>query len=129
MKNLSSLFLQIRFPSITTHLPRDRSKYKEFKANELRILLLFGHIIYAEILGEVYYSRLLQLVALMHMAELREIQSNQVFIIEQLSNSFVIDFAKLYTSRHCVPVVHSIVHIPQTVKDFRTTYEFYNFQF
>ena len=129
MKHLSSLFLQIRFPSTTTRLPRDLSKYKEFKANELRILLLFGHIIFAEVLGEVYYSHLLQLVVLMHMAESREIQPNQVSIIEQLSNSFVIDFAKLYTPRHCVPVVYSIVHIPQTVKDFGPLTNFTTFTF
>jgi hypothetical protein len=118
INHLSSLYLQLRLPSTTTRLPRKLVEFKKFKANELRILLLFGHIIFSGTLKPVYYSHLLQLVVLMHMAEAREILPNHLPVIQQLSKSFLLDFAKLYTPRHCVQTVHSIAHIPDTIKDF-----------
>jgi hypothetical protein len=124
------LYLQLRLPSTTTRLPRKLLEFNQFKGNELRILLLFGHIIFSEILKPIYYSHLLQLVVLMHMAEAREILPSHLPIIQQLSNSFLLDFAKLYTTRHCVQAVHSIIHIPATIKDFGplTNFTTYNFE-
>ena len=103
------MFLQLRLPSTTTRLPGNLIEYRKFKANELRTLLLFGHIIFSKILDDVYYSHLLQLVVLMHMAESREIMPNQISIIQQLANSFFLDFCKLYTPRHCVPVEYILL--------------------
>ena len=129
INELSSLFLQLRLPSTTTRLPRKLLELKDFKASELRTLLLFGHTIFAKTLKEVYYSHLLQLVVLMHMAESREISPNHLSIMSQLSNSFVLDFAELYTARHCVQVVHSVVHIPATVMDYGPLTNFTTFNF
>ena len=126
---LSCLFLQLRFPSTTTRLPRNLLEFRNFKANEMRILLLFGHIIFSQVLEASYYSHLLGLVILMHMAESREITANDVSVMQQLSNSFILDFAKLYAPRHCVQVVHSVVHIPATVRDFGPLTNFTTFNF
>jgi hypothetical protein len=104
-------------------------EFKKFKANELRTFLLFGLLFFYKILKPVYYSHLLQLVVLMHMAESREILPNHLSIMVQLSNSFVLDFPDLYTPRHCVPVVHSVVHIPATVKDYGPLTNFTTFNF
>jgi hypothetical protein len=129
INELSALFLQLRLPSTTTRLPRKLLEFKKFKANELRTLLLFGHIIFSTTLKQVYYSHLLQLLVLMHMAESKEILPNHLSIMVQLSNSFVLDFAELYTPRHCVQVMHSVVHIPATVMDCGPLTNFTNFNF
>ena len=130
LNNLSSLLLQLRLPSTTTRIPRNLLEYENCKANELRRLLLFGHTISSEILNRICYSHLLQLVVLIHMAEARSILPQQLYIIQQLSVSFVLDFAKLYTPRHCVQCVHSILHIPATTESFGplTNFTTYNFE-
>jgi len=59
IEELTELFKQVRLPSTTTRLPRILLQYSNFKANELRVLLLFGYIIFANILSKKYYSHLL----------------------------------------------------------------------
>ncbi len=51
-------------------------------------------------------------------------------IIENLGENFVIYFSHLYTACSCVPVVHSILHIAATVRDFGplTPYTTFNFE-
>ena len=54
----------------------------------------------------------------MHLAEGRNISNQDITVIEQLGENFVASFSHLYTKRHCVQVVHSVVHIAATVRDF-----------
>jgi hypothetical protein len=122
---------RLRLPSSSHYLPRKLVDFKKFKANELRTtLLLFGHAVFFKALKPVYYSHFLQLVVLMHMAESRDVLSNCVSVMQQLADSFVLDFPRLYTSRHCVQVVHSVIHVPATVKDFGPlgSYTTFNFE-
>ena len=65
----------------------------------------------------------------MHLAEGREIDKLDIDIITRLSNTFVISFSKLYSDRQCVPVVHSVIHIAETVKDFGPLTNYITFQF
>ncbi len=126
---LSDLFRRVRLPSTTTRLPRSLVDYKKFKGSELRVLLLFGHVIFQKMLRKRFYDHLLQLVVLMYLAEGREIDKLDIDIIRRLSNNFVICYSKLYSDRHCLPVVHSVIHIPQTVKDFGPLTNYTTFQF
>jgi hypothetical protein len=130
IEELTGLFKQLRLPSTTTRLPRALSQYSNFKANELRVLLLFGYVIFANILSKKYYDHLLQLVCLLHLAENRRILHCDITIIQKLGETFVISFSHLYTNRHCMSVVHSVLHIADTVRDFGplTTYTTFNFE-
>jgi hypothetical protein len=65
----------------------------------------------------------------MHLTESRRISLNHLPIIQQLSEYFVLDFPKLYTPRHVTQVVHSVIHIPATVKDFGPLTNFTTFNF
>ena len=65
----------------------------------------------------------------MHLAESRKISPNYLLIIQQPSECFVLDFAKRYTLRRVVQVIHSIIHIPATVKDFEPLPNFTTFNF
>ena len=130
MEKLSKLFERVRLPSTTSRIPRSLSQYSNYKANELRILLLFGHVIFADFLPEVFYEHFLQLVCLLHLAENRRIRRDNISIMEKLGQNFVLQFSVLYTDRHCVQVVHSIVHITSTIRDFGplTNYTTFNFE-
>jgi hypothetical protein len=130
INELSDLFQRLRLPSTTTRLPRRLIYYKKFKGNEHRVLLLFGFVIFQKFLRKRYYDHLLQLVIIMHLAEGRKIHPLDIDIINRLSHSFIISFPKLYSDRHCVPVVHSVIHVADTVKDFGplTSYTTFNFE-
>ena len=129
-EELTNLFKKVRLPSTTTRLPRTLSQYSNFKANELRVLLLFGYIIFNNILPEMYYNHLLKLVCLMHLAENRHLSIDDIDFMQILGETFVVSFSDLYTNRHCVQVVHSTVHIATTVRDFGplTNYTTFNFE-
>ena len=130
VNQLADLFRYVRLPSTTTRIPRSLIDYRKFKANEMRVLLLFGHIIFKGVLAKRYYEHLLQLVVLMHLAEGRQINEVDQEIIRRLSRSFVVSFPQLYSDRHCVQVVHSVLHISDTVNDFgpMTNYTAFNFE-
>lgn len=69
-------------------LPRSLTSYSNFKANEMRILLLFGFIIFEGVLGSMYYNNLLQLVLMMHLTEQRKIIPSYVELISRLGKNF-----------------------------------------
>ena len=50
-------------------------------------------------------------------------------MINRLCRSFVVTFPRLYTPRHCVQVVHSILHISDTVHDFGPVTNYITFHF
>ena len=130
LHELAKLFQCVRLPSTTTRIPRSLIEYRKFKASELRVLLLFGHVIFKRFLKEKYYEHLVQLVVAMHIAENRNISPDDRVKMKRLCHSFVLSFPRLYTERHCVQVVHSVVHIPETVEDFGplTNYTTFNFE-
>jgi hypothetical protein len=101
----------------------------KFKANELRVLLLFGHTIFKKFLRKKYYNHLLQLVVFMHIAEARPINRAQQEVLKRLCQAFVTSFPRLHTDRHCVQVIHSVIHIPDTVNDFGPLTNYTTFQF
>lgn len=129
-EKLSDLFKKIRLPSTTTRIPRPLTQYLNFKASEYRVLLPFGYIIFADFLPQKFYNHLLQLVCLMHLTESRCIPEANIEVMRKLGENFVASFPDLYTKRHCVQVIHSVVHVPTTVRQFGplTNYTTFNFE-
>lgn len=127
--HLQTLFKRFRFPSTTTRLPRLLTSYSSFKAGEMRVLLLFGHVIFEDVMKRQYYQHLLKLVLMMHLCENRQIHLSHLELIHHLGQTFVVDFVTLYGQRHCVQVVHSVSHIADTVRDFGPLPSFTTFQF
>ena len=62
INDLADLFRCLRLPSTTTRLPRSLMDYNKLKANELRVLLLFGYVIFNRQLPKKIYDHLVQLV-------------------------------------------------------------------
>lgn len=52
INELANMFSCLRLPSTTTRIPRSVTKYKKFKVNELRVLLLFGNVIFKKSLAK-----------------------------------------------------------------------------
>jgi len=129
LHELQLIFRRIRLPSTTSRLPRSLHLYSKFKANEMRILLLFGYIIFKNILKKKYYAHLLKLVVMMHLSENRQIIPSYIDIIDRLGKSFVINFSKFYSPRHCVSVIHSLTHLSDTIYDFGPLHTFTTFNF
>ena len=66
---------------------------------------------------------------MMHLSENRQVHHSYINSIKRLGQSFVIEFSNLYGNRHCVQVVHSLVQISDTVRDFGPLHTFSVFQF
>jgi len=126
---LANLLRRVRLPATTTRIPRSLNEYTKFKGNELRVLLLFGHAIFAKILRKRFYNHLLKLVVIMHIAESQQIEKCDIQLISRLSHNFVVSFSQLYGERHCVQVMHSVVHIAATLHDFGPLTNYTTFQF
>lgn len=128
--HLSSMLGSFRFPSTTARRPRSLVKFMKLKANELRIILLFGFVIFKNVLKSKYYDHFLKLVVAIHFAENRAVTVNMVNNIKTILHEFLIEYPKLYTARHNQQVVHSLHHIGETVQNFGplTSYSTFHFE-
>lgn len=127
---LDTMLGQVHFPSTTTRRPRSITKFNKYKGNELRSLLLFGYSIFDGILQQRYYSHFLLLVLIMHISESRRIQKGWLDNLQHLCTDFVLTFPRLYSARHNVQVVHSVIHISDTIKAYGPlpNYSTFNFE-
>lgn len=128
MTETAKLFRWLRLPSTTTRIPRSFMAHRKFKTNELRVLPIFGHTIFKKFLRKKDYTHLLQLVVILHTAEARAITRSQQEILKRLHQTFVVSFPRLYTDRHCVQVIHSVINIPDTVNGFGPLTNYTTFQ-
>ena len=127
---LSSMLESFRFPSTTSRRPRSLLKFKKLKAIELRMVLLFGFVIFKNVLKAKYYDHFLKLVVAIHFSENRAVTTIMIDNVTNLLSDFLIEFPKLYTARHNQQVVHSLNHIGQTVNDYGplTSYSTFHFE-
>lgn len=119
----------VLFPSTTTRRPRSLLKFGKYKGNELRSLLLFAYSIFDGVLPRQFYSHLLILVLIMHKSESRSLRCDALEDVQSLCASFVLSFPILYSSRHNVQVIHSVIHISSTVTLFGPLQNYSTFNF
>jgi hypothetical protein len=118
-----------KFPSTTYRIARTILKYNEFKANELRCILLFGFTPICMYLPKKYCRHFLFLVMAAHLCESKNISSDQITHIKYLTNEFIYQFPLLYGNRQNVISVHTIIHLPDSVRDFGGVYNYSTFNF
>ncbi len=130
LHELSFMLQSFRFPSTTARRPRSLIKFRKLKANELRMVLLFGFVIFKRILRTKYYDHFLKLVVAIHFAEYRHLTVDMVENVKSLLHEFLIEYPKLYTTRHNHQVVHSLNHVGQTIYDYGplTSYSTFHFE-
>ena len=103
-------------------------KYHQFKANELRSVLLFGFSSFF-LLPKKYYRHFLLLVIAAHLSESRNINSDQLLQIKALTTEFVYQFPPLYGDRQNVMCIHMIMHLADSIRDFGGVYNYSTFNF
>ncbi|CAF1549643.1 unnamed protein product [Rotaria magnacalcarata] len=130
---ISKTLSQYRYPSTTSRTPRPLVKFHRFKANELRLILLFAAPVFKHYLTSTIYKNYLLLVFALHLAESRSLRSGDIEDIQFLSgptNTFLYEYPLLYTDRHNQQVIHSIDHVAQSVQNYGqlSNYSTYNFE-
>jgi hypothetical protein len=118
-----------KFPSTICRTPRTLLKYTEFKANELRCILLFGFASFCMNLPHKYCRHFLLLVVLAHLCESKTISSDQILNIKCLTNEFIYQFPLLYGDRQNVISIHTIMHLPESILNFGGVYNYSTFNF
>jgi hypothetical protein len=93
-------------------------------------VLLCGYPIFEKIMKKKYYDHFKKLVLAVHLAESRALTEQDIQAVERLCYDFLLQFPKLYSERHNVQVVHSIMHISESIRDFGplTSYTTFNFE-
>ncbi|CAF1429580.1 unnamed protein product [Rotaria sp. Silwood1] len=119
----------INYPSTTVRIPRSLSKYEQYKANELRSILLFGFPALCFVLPLRYARHFLLLVVGMHIAESRCIHRTQLEDIRVLFHRFLKLFPILYTPRFNSQSVHSLHHIAASVTEYSSLSNYSTFNF
>ncbi|CAF2083284.1 unnamed protein product [Rotaria magnacalcarata] len=130
LSSLAVALKRVKFPSTTTRHPRSLLDYKKFKANELRVVLLCGYPIFEKFMHKKYYDHFKQLVLAVHLAESRALTEKDVEAAHNLSHNFLLQFPNLYGKRHNVQVIHSLMHLSESIRDFGplTNYTTFNFE-
>ena len=118
-----------KFPSTTYRVARTILRYKEFKANELRCVLLFGFTAICRYLPRKYGRHFLSLVMAAHFSESKTISSQQIEHIKRLTDEFILQFPLIYGDRQNVISIHTIVHLADSVRDFGGVYNYSTFNF
>lgn len=117
--NLSEKFVQFRsyIPREFSRRPRALSEYKQWKATELRLFLLYtGPICLKEILTNEQYSNFLDLSVAVRLLLSPQLCMRYVDYAEQLLEYFVACFGHLYGKDQFVYNVHSLIHIADDVR-------------
>lgn len=118
-----------KFPSTTYRIARTILKYKQFKANELRCILLFGFTPICRYLPKKYSRHFLSLVMAAHLCESKMSSPHQIEHMKRLTNEFIFQFPLLYGDRQNVISVHTIVHMADSVRDFGGVFNYSTFNF
>lgn len=118
-----------QFPSRICRKPRNILKYAEFKANELRCLLLFSFPILSMYLPAKYSRHFLLLVMAAHLCESKNFSMDQISHIKSLTNEFIFEFPLLYGDRQNVISIHTVIHLAESVQQFGPVYNYSTFNF
>ncbi|CAF3393914.1 unnamed protein product [Rotaria socialis] len=119
----------IRYPSTTYHLPSQLKFYTQFKGNEYRLVLLFGYQYFKPALPLKYFQHLKLLAFAMNLAESFVLHHDTIEIIRMLLDEFDHLFSQLYLVNSMTSVVHSMVHVHESLKDFGPLQNYSTFNF
>ncbi|CAF1617673.1 unnamed protein product [Rotaria magnacalcarata] len=126
---IASTFKDTFYQSSTFRIPRDLKLYSVYKANELKIFLLFGFLIFNEILTPGRYDHFLCLAFAAHLIETSTHDQSTHHDIHNLLHEFYTRFELLYTKKQAKPVIHALIHFADTVKKYGPGHNYSTFEF
>lgn len=118
-----------QFPTGICRKPRSILKYTEFKANELRSLLIFGFPILAMYLPAKFGRHFLLLATAANFCESKTFCTDQISYIKSLVEEFIFEFPLLYGERENVISIHTVIHLTESIKQFGPVYNYSTFSF
>ncbi|CAM4839468.1 unnamed protein product [Rotaria magnacalcarata] len=129
LDKIASTFKETFFLSSTFRIPRDLKLYSVYKANELKIFLLFGFLIFNEILIPERYDHFRCLAFAAHLIEASTHDQSTHHDIHDLLHEFYTRFELLYTKKQAKPVIHALSHFADTVKIYGPGHNYSTFDF
>ncbi|CAF1233917.1 unnamed protein product [Adineta ricciae] len=128
--NLIELKLNaLRYPSTTYHLPSPLRFYQTYKGNEFRMTLLFGYQYFQPFLPAKFYEHFRLLAYAMNLAESSVLHHDAIEIISALLDEFDRLFPLIYPRKSVTSVIHSVTHVPETLRDFGPIQNYSTFNF
>ena len=110
--------------------PRALAEYKQWKATELRMFLLYtGPVVLKSVLSLEKYSNFLNLSVAMRILLSPSLYNHYLLYTEQLLCYFVSTFGLLYGRNQLVYNVHSLIHLPDDARQFGALDDVSSFKF
>jgi hypothetical protein len=85
MNTIVKMLGRYKYPSTTSRTPRPINQFHRYKANELRLILLFAAPVFKQHLKRKFYENYLLLVFTLHLAESRSLHHKDIDDIQFLS--------------------------------------------
>lgn len=121
---------KIKLPSDIQRRPRSLNEKNTWKANELRSwFLFFGVGVLYEYLPTIYLNHFIHLVAAVSIYLQRQITEADLIDAKMHINKFVLDFEQLYGPHNMVYNLHTLLHLPDCVKNLGPIWCYSNFPF
>lgn len=110
---------EIKPPNRISRCPRSIEGHRKYwKANELRAFLFFyGAMVLRGILPDVYYEHFMLFSEAIFTLCLTNVTLFQIAHAERLLLHFCIKFGKLYSERYQTANLHSLLHMPEDVRN------------
>lgn len=110
---------EIKPPNRISRCPRSIEGHRKYwKANELRAFLFFyGAIVLRGILPDVYYEHFMLFSEAIFTLCLTNVTLSQVAHTERLLLHFCVKFGKLYSEQYLTANLHSLLHMPEDVRN------------
>lgn len=121
---------KIQTPSYISRRPRSINSLKQFKASELRSLLIYYlPVIVDGLLPRQYIEHLMLLSSSIYVLLQPSISDNELNECERKIKKFVYQYEKYYGKTNMTMNVHCLLHLVQCVRDFGPLWTFSMFSF
>lgn len=121
---------EIKLPSDIQRRPRSLNERSTWKANELRSWFLFyGPGVLYGYLPSKYLNHFIHLISAVSIYLQRQITETDLIEAKIHITKFVMEFEKFYGSHNMVYNVHTLLHIPDCVKNLGPIWCYSNFPF
>lgn len=117
-------------PHVFSRKPRALAEYKQWKATELSLFLLYtGPVVLKGVLSPEMYSNFLDLSVAIRILLSPDLYSHYLHYSEQLLCYFFSTFGRLYGRNQLVYNVHSLIHLPDDARWYGALDEVSSFKF
>ncbi|CAF1117040.1 unnamed protein product [Adineta steineri] len=126
---VSSIVKSISYPSTTYRIPRNLRQHNVYKANEYKMVLLFGYNAFDHVLDQERYNHFKCLAFASHLIEAAKIDQSTYRDVHDLLEEFNTKFESLYTKKQAKPVIHALNHFAECMNNYGPAFRYSTFEF